>query len=236
MGPRGRIPFLFKEHPMSSPAQIEANRRNAQKSTGPRTPEGKAVSSQNAFQSGIDSESQIAPGENPAELLKLQNEYFAHYRPQTPEERFHVDSIIRNEWLLRRLFRAEAQLWDAAAAQESVPQATPLGSAFLQYTPAFMRLQRRITLCERSREASVLKFKALQQERLTSPAPAFQPAEPIETNAFSDQIGFVPEEDCALMPGPDSPIVRLTDLLNSITGEASNDGDVEAGAVQGAKV
>ena len=41
---------------MATPAQIAANRQNAGKSTGPRTPEGKAVSSQNAFQSGLDAD------------------------------------------------------------------------------------------------------------------------------------------------------------------------------------
>jgi hypothetical protein len=39
---------------MSTEAQINANRLNAQKSTGPRTPEGKAASSLNALKSGPD--------------------------------------------------------------------------------------------------------------------------------------------------------------------------------------
>ena len=39
---------------MATLPQIEANRLNAQHSTGPRTPQGKAVSSQNAFKSGLD--------------------------------------------------------------------------------------------------------------------------------------------------------------------------------------
>ena len=44
---------------MASQKQTEANRLNAQKSTGPRSPEGKAASSMNALKSGIDAKSQI---------------------------------------------------------------------------------------------------------------------------------------------------------------------------------
>jgi len=56
---------------MPTEAQINANRLNAQKSTGPVTPEGKARSSLNALKSGIDAWSHIIPGEDPAELEAL---------------------------------------------------------------------------------------------------------------------------------------------------------------------
>ena len=48
---------------MSSLKQIEANRLNAQKSTGPRSVEARAVSSQNALKTGIDALSLIIRGE-----------------------------------------------------------------------------------------------------------------------------------------------------------------------------
>jgi hypothetical protein len=56
---------------MSSELQIEANRRNAQKSTGPRTPTGKAVSSLNHTQSGLYAESQIIIGERQCDFEDL---------------------------------------------------------------------------------------------------------------------------------------------------------------------
>ena len=49
---------------MSSLRQIEANRLNSQKSTGPRSAEGKAAASMNALKSGIDAQSNIIRGEN----------------------------------------------------------------------------------------------------------------------------------------------------------------------------
>jgi hypothetical protein len=188
---------------MATSAQINANRLNAQKSTGPRTAEGKATSSQNAFKSGIDAQSQIAPGDNPADLLQLQSDYFAQFNPRTPEERFHVDSLIRNEWTLRRLFRVEAQMWEAAA-NNATDKETALGTAFLELTPAFMRLQRRITLCEKSHQASLTALRQLRQDR-TAQADPFgalfnHPAaapQPPDFPTPSDEIGFVPKNSKA---------------------------------------
>src|SRR5712692_1565455 len=81
---------------MPTEAQINANRLNAQKSTGPKTPEGKAASSLNALKSGIDAWSHIIPGEDPAD----------------PTQLALVDTLISTEWIQRRLRRIEAQLWN----------------------------------------------------------------------------------------------------------------------------
>src|SRR5256886_4777295 len=60
---------------MPTQAQLNANRLNALKSTGPTSPEGKAASSLNALKSGIDAWSHIIPGEDPAELEDLTAAY-----------------------------------------------------------------------------------------------------------------------------------------------------------------
>ena len=49
---------------MSTPAQIQANRQNAQKSTGPRTPQGKAVVAQNALKHGLLARQAVIVGED----------------------------------------------------------------------------------------------------------------------------------------------------------------------------
>src|SRR5579872_7567728 len=96
---------------MSTQHQIEANRRNSQLSTGPRTPEGKAVSRFNALKSGINAKAQVIPGEDPAELEAMSAGYHQEWSPATWLQRFLVDSLVRAEWLLQRLSRLEAQLW-----------------------------------------------------------------------------------------------------------------------------
>ncbi|MBC7926357.1 MAG: hypothetical protein H7039_11935, partial [Bryobacteraceae bacterium] len=57
---------------MSTTAQIEANRENSKSSTGPATPEGKRIASQNAFKHGLTSSQLIQPGENQADYEGLE--------------------------------------------------------------------------------------------------------------------------------------------------------------------
>ena len=100
---------------MASQKQIEANRLNSQKSTGPRSAEGKAASRMNALKSGIDAKSQIIRGEKTVNLEILVTEYYDRYQPATPEQRMLVDTLIDAEWLLRRFRLCEAQLWEIGA-------------------------------------------------------------------------------------------------------------------------
>jgi hypothetical protein len=161
---------------MATLRQTEANRLNAQKSTGPRTPQGKAVSSQNALKSGLDAESQFVTGEDRAEFAQLQSEYIARFQPLTPEERFHVDTLLRSEWILRRLFHAEAQLWEYHAIRADRSEGVPLGEALVAGNEVFRRLQRRITLAERSYKDAFAEVERLQRARRSlAAAPPDQP-------------------------------------------------------------
>jgi len=95
---------------MSTPAQISANRQNAQKSTGPRSVEGKDSSRFNALKHGIDARSLVIPGEDPAELAALAEDYHRQCQPVGPIEAHLVDILIRSDWQGRRYDRVEAQL------------------------------------------------------------------------------------------------------------------------------
>src|ERR1035437_6511857 len=96
---------------MSTLRQIEANRRNAQKSTGPTSVTGKATSSMNALKTGIDAKSLVLPSENRAHLDQLIDDFYQHHQPTTPDARGLVDELIYCEWMLRRLRVAETQAW-----------------------------------------------------------------------------------------------------------------------------
>src|SRR6266403_5010959 len=127
---------------MPTEAQINANRLNAKKSTGPTSPEGKARSALNALKSGIDAWSQIIPGEDPAELETLTEQFLLHYCPADPVQLSLVDTLVSTEWIQRRLRRIEAQLWNyqiecldknlshADFLDASIRHNSPLGHAF----------------------------------------------------------------------------------------------------------
>jgi hypothetical protein len=176
---------------MATQSQIEANRLNAQKSTGPRTPQGKAVSSQNALKSGLDADSQFVIGESREDFAALQSEYFARFQPLTPEERFLMDTLLRNEWILRRLFRAEAHLWEYHTLRADRSAGTPLGEALTAGNEVFRRLQRRITLAERSYKDALSELERRQCARGPAAASSEEP-QPQPEKADNPQLASFP--------------------------------------------
>jgi hypothetical protein len=49
------------------------------------------------------------------DLAELAAEYHEQYAPADPKQRFLVDTLVANEWRLRRMRRVEAVLWEHAA-------------------------------------------------------------------------------------------------------------------------
>src|SRR6266851_1702551 len=78
---------------MSTDRQIEANRLNAQHSTGPSTPEGRAAVRLNGLKYGLYAETLILPGEDPAEFDAMLDRLDAEYQPATPTEELFVSQI-----------------------------------------------------------------------------------------------------------------------------------------------
>ena len=152
---------------MATFRQIEANRLNALKSTGPVSSEGKAVSRFNALKTGIHAQSQVIPGEDPAELEALAAGYHCQFPAATPLERFLVDTLIQAEWQLRRLHRLEAQLWTNQI--HDTEGDAQLGQAYARALDVFTRLQRRIDATERSYYRAL---RELQRLRSAEPEPA----------------------------------------------------------------
>jgi hypothetical protein len=73
---------------MATPAQIQANQRNAQRSTGPRTPDGKAAVAQNRTTHGLTGQFTVLACEDRGAFQELLDSYIAEYEPTTPTEQF----------------------------------------------------------------------------------------------------------------------------------------------------
>ena len=164
---------------MPTAAQIRANRRNAEKSTGPRTATGKQRTRMNALKSGIHAESHIIRGENPDDLARLATEYNLEFHPTTPRQRDLVDTVVRNQWQIRRLDRIETEMWD-----DSFKDHHRIAAAFGSIENRLERLQRRLHAYERSTERALKELHALQ---LTASEP-------------DASIGFVPSDAPAARP------------------------------------
>ena len=92
----------------TSVKQIEANRKNALRSTGPTTPEGKQASRFNAVRHGLRAKEVIIPGqEDPAEFDAILRELCEDWEPEGHTERHLIEQVGLAEWRLRRVHRAE---------------------------------------------------------------------------------------------------------------------------------
>jgi len=150
---------------MTSQKRIKANRKNAQKSTGPRTPEGKAKVSQNAVKHGMFSRSIVLACESNDEFDQLFGEMLQQYDPQTPMERLLVDRVVCEAWRLERLQRIEREMMDARLEAEPAAggDGGTLGSCFAD--GALDRLGRYIGRVDRAFHRALKALRDMQRER-----------------------------------------------------------------------
>jgi len=101
-----------------SPRQRRANRRNAKKSTGPQTAQGKARSARNAVTHGIFCRDLVLATEDAGLFLRIRRDFLSRLRPQDLLELSFVERIAESQWKLMRLARSEADLLDPPPDQD----------------------------------------------------------------------------------------------------------------------
>lgn len=169
-----------QNHPEPAPLtrRQQANRRNAQLSTGPRTEAGKAAPSRNSFKHGTYSRQLVVPGEDPGALDILRASLFAEHQPSNTTERILVNEMAEHYWRLKRFRRIEAALYRESAANPTLP----LSQLFA--------VQRFMTNAERSFHKSLAALRALQRARGFVPHP--QPDHDPEIMQNCEPFGFAP--------------------------------------------
>ena len=96
---------------MTTRKQIEANRRNSHRSTGPKTRTGKAESKINAIKHGLLAADFVVRDEDPVEFAGVLESLIDEFQPQGPLEEQLVERVAACMWRLRRLYRVEAEIF-----------------------------------------------------------------------------------------------------------------------------
>ena len=93
-----------------SDKQLAANRANAQKSTGPKTPEGKAISSRNSTRHGLCGRIVNLDPEDRLLYSELTERYLRDHQPETALEEQFVLILIDNQWQLNCIRARQSQI------------------------------------------------------------------------------------------------------------------------------
>ncbi len=140
---------------MSSLSQIEANRANAQLSTGPRTADGKSASSQNARTHGLTSKDLVILPNEQDDFLDFQIDLTAQIKPIGTLELTAFDNLLHAAWNMRRIRRLEAQLSESGTDPLSDPNLAAQCDRYARY----------LARAEKSYYRALKELRTLQSDR-----------------------------------------------------------------------
>ncbi|MGH9664916.1 MAG: hypothetical protein ACRD9L_10875, partial [Bryobacteraceae bacterium] len=197
---------------MSSAAQLEANRRNAQLCTGPRTEAGKEVSKFNALRHGLASAQVVLPHEDRAAFEELKAALIAEHQPAGPTEQLLVVQLAETWWRSLRAHRVESEYLtqvalapgDAAVAPGPVGRPQRIrrtGDAALaeavvsERDNAFAKIQRYVTAADRAFRNTLNELRKAQhaREKAAGKARHKQELEKVREFFRASKNGFVPQ-------------------------------------------
>ena len=163
---------------MASQAQIDANRRNAQSSTGPRTQEGKAAVAGNALKHGLRADIFRQPMTDPEDFDQFLADLVAEHQPQTSSEAVYVERMALCLNKLAFLESMQNECLFATTHQYDLNEHQALNVYWSQ--------ENRL---ERAYDRAFDRLRALQKERLRAQAdpigqcPVTQASEPASVTA-----------------------------------------------------
>jgi hypothetical protein len=159
---------------MSTAAQIAANQKNAQLSTGPTSEPGKAKSSLNAVKSGLTGRTVLLPGDDAALYQAHISHFVEHYAPVGDDERNLVQSLADTEWRLLRIPALEMGIYAVgrlefagsfANQDEAVRKHLIEAQVFLAYQRQLNNLSIQESRLRRQRDKDTAAIRELQENR-----------------------------------------------------------------------
>jgi len=171
----------------TSEKQIEANRRNARKSTGPSTPEGKAAIRRPLKHGILARETVITRDdcqEDATEFETLLDELTADRDPQGPVEGLLVQEIAICYWRLRRILRADTMEFGEVLAQQGTPTFEIEGRTYQSYPPSLPPADQLDTILRYEKAIhnqlarALSQLERLQQQRKSAAMSTVTPSQP----------------------------------------------------------
>ncbi len=164
---------------MATDAQLNANRANAQHSTGPTSETGKASASRNALKTGLTGRTVLLPTEDAALYESHLAGFRARYQPVGETELNLVQSLADTEWRLQRIPSLEAAVYAAGRVElaglfpdeeESIRRPLIEAKIFLTYQRQLNNLSIQENRLRRQREKDTAALKEIQEARKTRTA------------------------------------------------------------------
>jgi len=169
---------------VASQKQIEANRRNALKSTGPKSAAGRAAVRLNALKFGLRARTVVLPGESQAEFDRLCDDLQQEWQPRTRTEQFYLEQMAVSQWKLTRTEIAEKGIYaEELDAEKQTKLLDRIWNAQHRLERAFARSQRELERLQEGRgrtvdtaEPPIYEEPAVRPE---APPPAPKPWPPL---------------------------------------------------------
>ncbi len=156
------------------------NRANARLSTGPRTPQGKSISSLNAVKTGLTGRTVLLPSDDAEAYQNHIAAYEKEYKPLGLRESELVQSLADTSWRLRRIPGLEMAIYALGrlefenAFEEHQPDLRPAMvdlQTHLKYEKQLRNLQLQESRLQRRYEKEMAELRDLQKERQASTEP-----------------------------------------------------------------
>jgi len=149
---------------MTSTKQITANQKNALKSTGPKTEEGKSAIVLNAMKHGLLSKEVLLPDEDEKTLVEFGKRLRSQLQPIGELETFLEDRIITSAWRLRRILALEIDIFEKNKINHYGKEQST-GRIFQYNSKTFAQLNRYETCIEKSLYKALHELQRLQVTR-----------------------------------------------------------------------
>jgi hypothetical protein len=194
---------------MPTPAQIAANRRNAKKSAGPKTAEGKEAASRNALKHGLHAKDFACEHEGSADYADFAAALYADLAPADSVEEQLVDRIVTCTWRLQRITLAETAIfdtWGLNARDELRHGESPYSRLFDRRTSQMTALSRYESALDRAmgRAYALLERRQARRRGEAVAAPVTVLVEGLGDSADGDSVKSLADkanyESCGTKP------------------------------------